>query len=200
MADVINATSLAEIGPESHGLRMTLEEFAVVPGRPGHLYELENGVIQVVDIPGVPHERVKQAIRTALALYQTAHPGQIDLVADGSGGVIRMPDSQSERHPDLLIYLTPPPSDDPQPWDEWVPDIVIEVVSRTSADRDYRVKRKEYLAAGVRLYWIIDPQAHVATVLRRRGDTWREQRLDSTAKLTTPLLPGFELPLTPILG
>jgi Uma2 family endonuclease len=174
---------------------MTLEEFARVQGKPGHLYELEKGVILVVDVPGVPHGLVVQAIRNPLIAYQLAHQKSVFYIASGHEAVLRMPDMQSERHPDLLIYLTPPPSDDAHPWEYWIPDIVLEVISPGSEDRDYRVKREEYLKAGIRLYWIADPASRTITVLTRHGDAWREQRLEISATLTTSLLPGFELNL-----
>ena len=197
MAD---ATTIATVGPQHHGTRMTLEEFAHVHGQAGHIYELEKGVIVVVDVPGLPHMLVKAAIRNALIIYQLAHPSRIFAVADSSDAVLRMPEMQSERHPDLLIYLSTPPPDDAQPWEYWIPDIVLEVVSPSSEDRDYRVKREEYLKAGIRLYWIADPATQTITVLTRRTDVWHEQRLDSSATLTTPLLPGFELKLSAVFS
>lgn len=195
MADTV---SISTIGPRHHGQRMSLEEFARVTGEPGHIYELEKGVILVVDVPGVPHMLVKQALRNRLALYQAAHPPAIFAIADGSDCAVRMTETQSERHPDLAVYLTPPPVTDDQPWDFWTPDLVVEVVSKSSAQRDYVTKADEYLRAGVRLYWIIDPQTRAATILTRQGDAWRTERLDVTGMLQTPLLPGFELALAEV--
>lgn len=40
---------------------------------------------------------------------------------------------------------------------EGPPDLAIEVVSSESVERDWREKYYDYLAAGVREYWIIDP-------------------------------------------
>jgi Uma2 family endonuclease len=192
MADISTAPL---IGPEHNGTRMSLEEFARAEGRPGHLYELERGTITVVDVPGFSHSFIVRLINRAIELYDASHPGHVFHVSGGSQAAMQMPEMQSERHPDLSIYLTPPPTQDEQPWSEWVPDIAIEVVSAGGEERDYRVKREEYLRAGVRLYWIIDPEERTATVLRRQMDTWQEQRLDETGKLTTSLLPGFELAL-----
>lgn len=181
------------IGPKNHGTRMTLEEFARAEGQPGYIYELEKGVIVVVDVPGVPHAYVKQAVRNALVLYQASHPQCISLIAEGGDSALRMPEMQSERHPDISVYLTAPPTDEPQPWEYWIPEIVVEIVSESGADRDYHIKPDEYLKAGVRLYWIVDPRDRTVTVLTRRGDRWREQKLDATGVLKTSMLPDFEL-------
>ena len=49
------------------------------------------------------------------------------------------------------------------------PDLVVEVVSPN--DLDYEVQRKveEYLKAGVRLVWVVNPQAHKVQVHRATG-------------------------------
>jgi len=195
MADIATIT---RIGPESAGMRMSLEEFAAVEGAGGYLYELEGGVIQVVDVPA--HGFVVQQVRIGLVLFQASHRQLVRYVAGGAEAALRMPDLQSERHPDFAVYLTPPPEKDSSAWEYWIPEIVIEVVSPSSAERDYHTKRSEYLRIGVKLYWIIDPQDESATVLRRRGDRWEETRLDASGVLTTTLLPGFELKLADVFA
>src|ERR1051326_1150629 len=120
------AISIPLIGPENDGQRMSLDDFARAEGRPGYQYELERGVIVVVDVPGVPHMLVVQAIRDAFAAYRAQHRERIYAVTEGSSCAVRMPATQSERHPDIAVYLNPPPSEDDQPWDFWVPDIAVE--------------------------------------------------------------------------
>jgi len=192
MADI---STVPLIGPEHNGARMALDEFARAEGRGGHVYELEKGTIIVVDVPGFSHSRIVRLINRAIEIYDAANPGHVYHVSGGSQAAMQMPEMQSERHPDLVVYLNPRPVGEEQPWSYWVPEIVVEVVSAGGEERDYRVKREEYLRAGVQLYWIVDPEERTATVLRRRMDTWQEQHLDEAAKLTTSLLPGFELPL-----
>jgi Uma2 family endonuclease len=179
---------------------MSLARFARADGVPGHLYELEHGVVVVMNVPNLPHARVVSHIRHALLSYAERSPGQVDLVAGGMDSVLRLWEAASERHPDVTVYLSAPPSDDPQPWDEWTPEIVIEVVSHESRVRDYSIKPAGYLAAGVREYWIIDPLRASATVHRRRGDRWKTQRYARTGTIRTALLPGFVLRVTQLLA
>src|SRR5262249_55571614 len=146
------------------------------------------GVVVVTKIPGIPHERIVAFIRRKLTSYWDQNPTIINLISGGTGSVLRMWERESERHPDVTVYLNSPPSDDPQAWNEWTPDIVVEVVSRSSAKRDYNVKPIDYLAAGVKAYWIIDPLDFTATVLTRRG------------VIRTALLPTFELRLTEVFA
>jgi Uma2 family endonuclease len=54
------------------------------------------------------------------------------------------------------------------------PDIAVEIVSPDSVDRDYNLKRTIYEAAGVREYWILDPDEQKVTLLRRQGQQFVE--------------------------
>ncbi len=46
------------------------------------------------------------------------------------------------------------------------PDLAIEVRSPSDRDAEVRAKVADYLAAGTRLVWVIDPDAHCITVYR----------------------------------
>jgi len=54
------------------------------------------------------------------------------------------------------------------------PDIAIEIVSPSSVDRDYKMKRRQYEKGGVREYWIFDPDEKRSTFLVREGDRFVE--------------------------
>lgn len=99
------------IGPSHHGSHMPLEDFARAEGQPRAQYELEKRVILVVDIPGVPHSLAVQAIRDALVSYRLDRPSEVYAVVEGGSMTLRMPGMQSERHPDIAVYLSPPPTD-----------------------------------------------------------------------------------------
>ena len=73
------------------------------------------------------------------------------------------------------------------------PDLAIEVVSPT--DVHYRIVRKafDYLEAGSRLVWVLDPVAKTVTVYRSKSDI---ALLTSEATLTgEDVVPGFTCPV-----
>ena len=191
--------AVTRIGPEMHGMRMSLEEFAPAEGKPGYSYELERGVI-IAERPLIPHSLVIGEIHAALGRCERGGNVKAFLRAGKGEAVLFLPGLQSERHPDISIYLTPPPSDDEMPWDVWTPDVIFEVVSASSIERDYVTKREEYLLAGVRAYCIIDPLARSALLLTRRGDIWNESHMTSDATVILPLLPGFSLLLAQVFA
>jgi Uma2 family endonuclease len=178
---------------------MSLAKFDRAQGVPGYLYELNRGVIEVMDVPRISHGLTVQAVRNQFTRFQL-EKATISYIAGGSDCKLLLPGIQSERHPDLAIYIHDPPEGIDQPWDTWIPAVVIEVVSPRQETRDYDDKRADYLAAGVLEYWIIDPQAQAMLVLQRRGDVWVEHRVKRTGKYRTYLLPGFEFVLKTVLA
>ena len=72
------------------------------------------------------------------------------------------------------------------------PDIAVEIVSPDSIDRDYVKKRERYEKAGVREYWIIDPeQRRTLFLLRRRGKFREVAPVDNIFE--SAVLQGFRL-------
>jgi len=166
---------------------MSLARFSRAAATPGYLYELAHGVIEVTHIPGLPHGVCVRRISRAFAVYEERNPDIVIFAGGGAEAKIELWGSHTERHPDFSVYLSAPPEDTDQPWDRWTPDIVIEVVSASSQKRDDGQKRADYLAAGVREYWIIDPLRRVGVFLTRRGDSWIETTIGPRGKWrTTP--------------
>src|SRR3954453_12560657 len=187
------------VGPEDDGRRMALERFDRAIGREGYLYELNKGVIEVTNVPAPTHGKQVQEIRNQLVVYQVANPGLIDFLAGPGGSKLLIGADESERHPDLSTYLSPPPTNRREVWAIWIPEIVIEVVSESSVKRDYQDKPDEYLHFGVREYWIVDALKQQMTALTRQGGQWKPHVLKPTQKYTTRILPGFSLNLKRVL-
>jgi Uma2 family endonuclease len=82
------------------------------------------------------------------------------------------------------------------------PAVVIEILSPGTRRRDETLKRQLYARAGVREYWIVDPDRHSIEVCRHtppgRLDTAADLRARQGDVLTSPLLPGFPLALASV--
>ena len=190
------STTTFKITPADDGRPMSLDEFDQAEAYEGSLYELSRGIITVVDVPTPRHFAIIIATRRQFAAYELAHPERIHGIASGSECKILIGGLESERHPDLAIYQTPPPDEDV--WSQWVPEIVIEVVSPSSRQRDYFEKPDEYLLFGVREYWIIDPEKKLMLVKRRSRGRWADVPVRPPALYSTQLLPGFEFDCAPL--
>ncbi len=188
------STATIRIGPHDHGRRMTLDEFDEVEVEAGIQVELGRGVIIVSEVPLPWHFRLINALRRLITAYDIQHPGRIWGIASGGECKLPVAEYDSERHPDLAVYLTAPPYQDSNAvWSEWIPELVIEVVSSGSETRGYTEKRDEYLAFGVREYWVVHPDRKEIMVLRRMKGQWSEQTLTTKDAYSPHLLPGFTL-------
>jgi Uma2 family endonuclease len=187
------------IKPADHGRRMSLADFDRAEAAGGRLYELGRGAIIVVDVPDPGHFAQVEAIRDQLTAYKLANPGRVHGIAGGAECKLLIPEAQSERHPDLAVYKTPPPAGE-DVWARWIPEIVVEVVSPHSAERDYVEKREDYLSAGVKEYWIVDASRRQVLVLRRHRGHWSERVLGPDDTHATRSLPGFELACAPVFA
>jgi Uma2 family endonuclease len=77
-----------------------------------------------------------------------------------------------------------------------VPTLVVEVVSEEDEERDMVTKREEYARAGIRHYWIVDPQRRTVLTLVLQGTTYEvEGEFSGDAILTSALFPGLAIPL-----
>jgi Uma2 family endonuclease len=192
-------TTKTKIGPRDHGRRMSLKAFEFVPVEEGFLYELARGYIVVSEVANFPHARRTAFIRKRLDHYHVENPEALYEILDGSQSKVLIPDWESERHPDIAVYFTAPKGkQDRTMWRSWVPELVIEVVSESSRDRDYTEKRDEYWTLGVKEYWIVDAKLEQVLVLKRGRSKWTEKTLGPADVCETKLLPRFRLPCSAI--
>lgn len=186
-----------KVGPADHGRRMSLDDFNRAEGQEGYLYELSRGVVTVVDVPNPRHLAQVLAVRRQLTSYQDKYPEQVYGVVAGSECKILLAELESERHPDLAVYKTPPP-DVKDVWSVWVPELIVEVVSPGSEQRDYREKPEEYLDFGVKEYWIVNARRREMLALRRSRGRWAEKVVGASDVYETKLFPGLKLELAPV--
>jgi Uma2 family endonuclease len=182
------ATTWIQIGPAEHGRVMTPEEFRAAEEEEGYRYELARGVLEVADLPDDFHRQVVFNLYLALFRHQGTHFDLIHCIG-GVGEIrLRVPGLISIRTPDVAIVLENTPQDARgfRP-----PALAVEVVSKGGETRDYVTKRQEYLAYGLREYWIVDPHTRRVTVLSRDGDVWVERVFQGVQKIESRVLPSF---------
>jgi Uma2 family endonuclease len=185
------------LGPADHGRRLSLQEFWEAEETEGYRYELARGVLEVTHVPGDAHGLIVCFLYKLFARYDQDHPHVIERFGGASEFRLWLPTMVSGRYPDAAVVIRNTPKDEQgvRP-----PVLVVEVVSEGSEarERDYVTKREEYLAYGLREYWIIDPFARRVTVLIRAGDAWRE-RVFVDGQLAEGLaLPGLTLAVSDV--
>ena len=77
------------------------------------------------------------------------------------------------------------------------PDLVVEILSPSTAAHDRATKLALYAKAGVPEVWLLDPHAKTVEVLKLQGKKYvLDAALAGDQKLTSSQFPGWELPLT----
>jgi Uma2 family endonuclease len=172
---------------DNFGLRMTAKQFRELPESPLH-YELIDGVVIVSPSPTFWHQKVVFEIQRQIDDYLQVHPiGEV--IADID---ITVNDDVAYR-PDIL-FLTREKSAKVRDRIESIPDLVVEVVSPGSRGVDSRTKFRDYEAAGIREYWLIDPQMGRMQFFVLDGRQYREAVFGADEYASTTL-PGFKLDL-----
>ena len=155
--------------------------------------------------PGVPrgsvlsspyqHGQVAAELLVAIANHVTANRLGRVFAAETGFTLARNPDTV--RAPDVAFISTarlPDPA--PRGFAELAPDLAVEVLSPDDRPGEVLTKVGNWLTAGARLVWVVDPVRVLARVYRADGS---ESILGETDALRgEDVLPGFEYPLSAI--
>jgi Uma2 family endonuclease len=196
MSTVTPAVRRLRIGPRSAGLLLTPAEFDRARFREGRRYELINGVLVVSPIPSRKERDPNEELGHWLRHYRDSHP-------QGSSLHLTLPEEeiqtkQNRRKADRAIWA----GLRRDPGESEVPRIIVEFVSegKINQERDYVAKRAEYREIGVGEYWIIDRFRRTLAVFIFSGESDQERIVSEQQSYSSPLLPGFELPLARLLS
>ena len=185
--------------PATHGQKLTYDDFLLFPDD-GMRHELIDGEHYVTPSPILRHQAISGRLHLAIGGWLRDHPsGQIfyaplDVILSRFDVV--EPDLlyvSNERATDLLSGN----------WVTGAPDLVVEIGSPGTRRRDETIKRRLYEGSNVVEYWVVDPEVDGIRVYRRSGDRFgRVVELSAHAGdvLTTPLLPGLEIPLADVFA
>ena len=75
------------------------------------------------------------------------------------------------------------------------PDLVVEILSPSTSNRDKRTKARLYAEAGVREYWLVSPESETIEVLALRDGGYEVHvRAGYDELVTSTVLPGISFP------
>ena len=171
--------------------RFTYEDYRTAP--PDRRYELVDGDLVVVPAPNLEHQAVQVRLGERLARFVrenrlgTLFFAPCDVVLSDTDVV----------QPDLLFvsaaraHLLSGGENV-----RGAPDLVVEILSPATAERDRGYKRALYAKHGVAEYWLVDPSAETVWIHRLRGRALAlAQTLGRERTLRSPLLSGFAVAL-----
>ncbi|MGD0222780.1 MAG: Uma2 family endonuclease [Terriglobia bacterium] len=171
--------------------RLNYDDYCLLPNN-GRRYEIIDGELFVTPSPRRAHQRVVSQLSRVLG-NSVEEMGCGEVYVAPFDVVFSLHDVVE---PDILYVSKERASVLTDKNVQGAPDLVVEVLSETTAEIDRTTKLKLYARYGVQEYWLIDPEACTAEVYRRKGRGFsRVASLQATDMLTTPLLPGFSVPL-----
>lgn len=153
--------------------------------------EWVNGKIELSESPTIDHQHIRGLLATLLSIWAEQHDAGTVLFAPFQ---MYLEKQNCGREPDVLFVAKANQKRFTTYYLDGAADLVIEIISPESIGRDRGEKFVEYEAAGVREYWLIDPQRTQAEFYTLTDDNHYALIWSCKAgKFESRMLPGFYL-------
>jgi len=145
--------------------RITWQDALLMP-EDGKRYEAIDGELYVTPAPSRRHQWLSENLGAALREL---------LVERGHGWIYRapiaveFPDTEEGVQPDIIFVSKDRSEILVDEGIRGAPDLVVEILSPSTAERDRTIKRKLYQRQGVAQYWMVDPDAESVDVWDFQG-------------------------------
>ncbi len=166
------------------------------------IYALPDGVrAELIDgrwydmaTPGTFHQSIVAAFTTSFVNHIRNKGGKCR-VFPSPVAVFLKNDNRNYLEPDVIVVCDEEKIDDRGC--NGAPDLVVEIVSPSSKKMDYGIKLFKYRMAGVREYWIINPDTKTINTYNFSSDEDKEEanQLSFDEELISSVLPGFSMVL-----
>lgn len=178
--------------------KLTYEDYLLFP-EDGQRHEILDGEHYVTPSPFFQHQFT--AGRLHLRLGNFVEERDLGIVLFAPFDVLLSPHDVVQ--PDLLFVAKERAEIVVEKYVHGAPDLVIEILSTSTRSCDERLKLERYDRFEVREYWMFDTTRKSARIFRREGARLvlaAELSAAADDVLTTPLLPGLEIPLNGIFA
>ncbi len=176
--------------------RLSVEEFLVHPNEKD--FELVDGQL-VERHMGFESSHIALELSVLLVLFNKAH--RLGWIQGSECGYrLPLPGGDTVRKPDVSFVSfqrLPATGKFPVGYPAVAPDLAVEVVSPNDLFYEVETKIKEYLQAGVRLIWIINPATRSVQICRHDGTSVRLSETDDLDG--EDVLPGFRCSINSLL-
>lgn len=174
-------------------LKFTYEDYCLLPE--DRRYEVIDGELFVTPAPTTMHQVVKRRLERLIEDF--VEPRQLGIVLDAPYDVVLS--DYDVLQPDILfVSAARRPIVGPK-YAGPAPDLVVEVLSPSTEDRDRVAKAKRYARFGVREMWLVDPASKTIEVLVNTEEGFTRDALYGVADLVrSVILSGLEFPAGPL--
>jgi Uma2 family endonuclease len=174
---------------------VTAEQLYELPDD-GLRYELLRGALVSEPVPGRIHGRTVARISYLLSSFVS--PNRLGVVYTGDTGFVLARQPDTVRGPDVAFLSNARERETAgaRPYIPGAPDLAVEVVSPSDRTREVLGKVSDYLAAGSRVVWVVNPVREEVSVFR---SPFAPRTLAGTDLLDgEDVLPGFSVAIDEI--
>jgi Uma2 family endonuclease len=160
-------------------------------------YEIIDGEAYMMAPPLRIHQDISMALSTVIHNFLKGRRCKV-YAAPFAVRLNPLPDKSDDTvvEPDIVVVC------DPSKLDErgcnGAPDLIIEILSPSNSRHDRIVKFQKYREAGVREYWIVDPDERILTVYTLKDGAYTAFPYGDTDTVRVAALPGLEIELSAI--
>lgn len=174
----------------TEGEVLSLEEFERLPEEEGK-GELVRGRVVREPPAGMEHGRI--AARLAALLQRFVREKKLGEIFGAETGFVLDEDPPTVRAPDVAFVARGrlPEGDLPTGFGRLAPDLTVEIVSPSNTAAEIRAKVLDYLDAGTRAVWVVDPATRTVEVCRSREEIRILREADDLEG--GDVLPGFRI-------
>ena len=163
---------------------------------PGKCTELIRGVLVVREPPGYQHGAITADLAYTLKSYVDAN--KLGCVLAAETGFKLSADPDTVRAADIsFVHRDRLPDPPPVGYAALAPDLVVEVLSPSDRPGEVLAKIGDWLEAGCRLVWVVDPRRRHVRIYRADGSETTIGEGDSLDG--EEVLPGFSCPAATFL-
>ena len=172
----------------------TYEDYVLLPDD-GNRYEIIEGELFMSPAPKVKHQRVSRILEFKLVTYVEQH--RSGEVFDAPCDVVFT--KQDTVQPDIIFIANSNKTIITEDNIQGAPDLLIEILSKSTAYNDLVSKKDLYEKFGVKEYWIVDPMKEwIEIYLLTEGKYQLHQRTEKSGIITSAILASFEIKLEDI--
>ena len=159
-------------------------------------YELIDGHAYMMSAPSIAHQSILTELGRQFANYLKGKPCRVllapcDVCLNGLGDK-----DYDVVQPDILVVCDESKLDKKRC--NGAPDMVIEILSPSTSKMDLFVKLKKYQKAGVREYWIADPEAKAVNVHILENGHYVINPYENDETIAVTVLDGCTITLTDV--
>jgi Uma2 family endonuclease len=174
--------------------KLTYEDYVLIP-EDGQRHEILDGEHYVTPAPFIRHQLISSNLHSLLGPF--IRKRRLGTLLAAPVDVILSPHDIAQ--PDLLFISNERAGIVTEKNVQGAPDLLVEILSKSTRRRDERLKLELYDRFGVLEYWMFDPDRKGARIYRRDDGRLRlVAELSAANVLSSPLLPGLKIPLAAI--